>query len=171
MPPPRDAGIASWDEDVEEAQLNTETRGGPPVALKFERVLKFFGVVRALDNVSLDVQAGTIHGAVGQNGAGKSTLMRILAGAFHQNGGVIRLGGEELRLRNPDHARRRGIRIIHQELTLVPALSVAENVSLGGNVAGDSERSIVAGCGGGRASSSSSSAMGRTSASTGGSRR
>ena len=131
MPPSRDAGIAFRDEDVEGAQLNTETRGGPPVALKFERVSKSFGVVRALDNVSLDVQAGTIHGVVGQNGAGKSTLMRILAGAFHQDGGVVRLDGEELRLRNPDHARRRGIRIIHQELTLIPALSVAENVSLG----------------------------------------
>ena len=116
---------------MEEAQLKTETRGGPTVALEFERVSKSFGVVRALDNVSLDVQAGTIHGVVGQNGAGKSTLMRVLAGAFHQDGGVVRLDGEELRLRSPDHARRRGIRIIHQELTLVPALSVAENVSLG----------------------------------------
>ena len=99
--------------------------------LEFRDVTKTFGSVVALDRVSFDVAGGTIHGVVGQNGAGKSTLMRILAGAFSEDAGVVRLGGEELRLRSPDHARRLGIRIIHQELTLVPALSVTENISLG----------------------------------------
>ncbi len=99
--------------------------------LEFRDVTKTFGPVVALDRVSFDVVGGTIHGVVGQNGAGKSTLMRILAGAFREDGGTVRLDGAELQLRSPDHARRLGIRIIHQELTLVPMLSVAENISLG----------------------------------------
>ena len=99
--------------------------------LEFESVTKSFGVVRALDDVSLRVDRGVVHAVVGQNGAGKSTLMRILAGVFPPDAGSLWLEGEAVTPRNPDHARRLGIRIIHQELALVPELTVAENIALG----------------------------------------
>jgi ribose transport system ATP-binding protein len=102
----------------------------PPV-LEVDAISKSFGVVRALDAVSLRLPRGAIHGIVGQNGAGKSTLMRILAGVETSDAGTIRLEGEHVRPRSPDHARRLGIRIIHQELALVGELSVAENIALG----------------------------------------
>jgi ABC-type sugar transport system ATPase subunit len=92
---------------------------------------KSFGPVRALERVSFQVERGTIHGVVGQNGAGKSTLMQILAGVFPPDEGEIVLAGEAVAPRDPDHARRLGIRIIFQELNLVPYQTVAENVSLG----------------------------------------
>ncbi len=100
-------------------------------ALEVRHVSKSFGVVRALDDVSLEVQPGTIHGIVGQNGAGKSTLMQILAGVFPPDEGEIVLDGTPVTLRNPDHARLLGIRIIYQELNLVPYQTIAENVFLG----------------------------------------
>jgi ribose transport system ATP-binding protein len=92
---------------------------------------KSFGPVRALDRVSVAVARGTIHGVVGQNGAGKSTLMQILAGVFPPDDGEVVLAGEPIAPRDPDQARRLGIRIIFQELNLVPYQTVAENVSLG----------------------------------------
>src|SRR5262249_18584044 len=103
----------------------------PAGVLDLVRLSKSFGPVRALDGVSLAVERGTIHGVVGQNGAGKSTLMQILAGVFSPDAGEIFLGGEPVAPRDPDHARRLGIRIIFQELNLVPYQTVAENVSLG----------------------------------------
>lgn len=100
-------------------------------ALEVRDVAKSFGPVCALDGVSLRIRAGTIHGVVGQNGAGKSTLMQVLAGVHRPDRGAIVVGGEEVALRSPEHARRRGIRIIYQELNLVPYQSVAENIFLG----------------------------------------
>ena len=112
--------------------ISTVERNQPqqPV-LDIESVSKSFGVVRALEEVSLRVQRGVVHGVVGQNGAGKSTLMRILAGVFPPDTGSLWLEGEPVTPRNPDHARRLGIRIIHQELALVGELTVAENIFLG----------------------------------------
>src|SRR5713226_1718589 len=99
--------------------------------LQVSGLSKSFGIVQALDDVSLQVQEGAIHGVVGQNGAGKSTLMQILAGAFPPDAGEIVLDGSPVTLRNPDHARRLGIRMMHQELNLVPFQTIAENIFLG----------------------------------------
>src|SRR5690606_17665187 len=81
---------------------------------------------------SLDVAGGEVHAIVGENGAGKSTLMKILAGVYQPDEGSIELAGEAVRIADPIDARRRGIGMVYQELNLVPDLSVAENITLGG---------------------------------------
>ncbi|MGA7488790.1 MAG: ATP-binding cassette domain-containing protein, partial [Xanthobacteraceae bacterium] len=92
---------------------------------------KRFGATVALDGVDFDVGRGEIHAVVGENGAGKSTLIRILSGVHRPDGGVVRVGGEERHFASPHDAIAAGIVTIPQELRLVPALSVAENVALG----------------------------------------
>ena len=82
-------------------------------------------------DASIDLYSGTIHALAGENGAGKSTLMRVLAGARVPDSGTITAGGELLRFRNPRDAHRAGIRMIQQELSLVPSLQAAENIVLG----------------------------------------
>jgi len=94
-------------------------------------VSKRFGATQALDAVDLDVQQGEVHALLGENGSGKSTLMRVLAGAIPPDEGEMVLDGQPYRPRNPIDARRAGIAMIHQELSLCPDLSVAENVLLG----------------------------------------
>lgn len=94
-------------------------------------VSKSFGGVRALRDVSLTVEEGSIHGWVGQNGAGKSTLGRILAGALRPDSGEIIVAGDAIAPRSPRDALRFGIVAVQQELTLVPQLSVLDNVFLG----------------------------------------
>ncbi len=96
-----------------------------------EGISKRFGATQALDGVSLDLLPGEIHGLVGENGAGKSTLVKILAGVHQPDAGTIRLDGELVELRGPDHARALGIAVVHQEPRLFPDLSVAENVFIG----------------------------------------
>ena len=91
---------------------------------------QFPGVV-ALDDVSLELEAGEVHVLLGENGAGKSTFVKVLSGAAAKDAGEILLAGERVEIAGPDHARRLGISIIYQELTLVPRLSVAENIFLG----------------------------------------
>ena len=87
--------------------------------------------VPALQDVSIDLHPGTIHALAGENGAGKSTLMRVLAGAREPDSGAIMSGGQLLRFRSPRDAHRAGVRMIQQELSLVPSLSAAENIVLG----------------------------------------
>jgi L-arabinose transport system ATP-binding protein len=99
--------------------------------LAVEGVEKRFGVVRALADVSLAVAAGEILGLVGENGAGKSTLMRIVEGVFAPDAGTVRVDGRAVRFREPKEAHALGIRVIHQEPEIVPALTVAENVFAG----------------------------------------
>ncbi|WP_425841217.1 sugar ABC transporter ATP-binding protein [Streptomyces fractus] len=94
-------------------------------------ITKSFPGVRALDGVDLEVQAGEVHCLLGQNGAGKSTLIKVLAGAHQPDDGVITWHGADVALRSPIAAMRLGIATIYQELDLVEALSVAENVFLG----------------------------------------
>ena len=94
-------------------------------------IRKSFPGVVALDGVSFDVRAGEVHVLLGENGAGKSTLMKILSGALAKDAGEILLGGEPVHISGPRDAHQRGIRIIYQELNLVPHLSVAENIALG----------------------------------------
>src|SRR5947209_288427 len=94
-------------------------------------VRKRFGATTALGGVDFAVPAGSVHALVGENGAGKSTLMKVLAGAHAADEGTMRLDGEPYAPRDPMHARRSGVAMIYQELSLCPHLSVAENVLLG----------------------------------------
>jgi ABC-type sugar transport system ATPase subunit len=102
---------------------------GAPVELK--DIGKSFGAARALEAVSLRITRGSIHALVGENGAGKSTLGKIVSGVIPPDHGELLLGGEPVRFHSPREAIARGIVLIAQELSLVPALSVAENVFLG----------------------------------------
>ena len=93
-------------------------------------VSKSFRAVRALKDVSFNVRPGEIHALVGENGAGKSTLMNILSGVLRQESGTIRIDGKLVEIPDPRAGRRLGIGIIHQEMALVPSLTVAENIFL-----------------------------------------
>jgi ABC-type sugar transport system ATPase subunit len=97
-------------------------------SLLLRDITKLFPGVKALDNVTLDVQPGEIHALCGENGAGKSTLMNILSGNLRPDSGSIVLNNEELVLRNPQEAFEQGIAIVYQHLSLVDSLSVAENI-------------------------------------------
>jgi ABC-type sugar transport system ATPase subunit len=92
---------------------------------------KSYGAAVALKDASLELKAGETLGLMGENGAGKSTLIKILAGAVMPDGGDIRLNNVPATLRTPAEAHRLGLRFIHQELNIVPGLSVAENIFLG----------------------------------------
>jgi rhamnose transport system ATP-binding protein len=99
--------------------------------LELRHVSKRFGGVLALDNISLAIGRGGVHGLVGENGAGKSTLGKIIAGEYKPDAGVMVLEGEEVRYSRPREALKQGITYVAQELSLVPARSVFENVLLG----------------------------------------
>src|SRR4051794_18072918 len=100
-------------------------------AASAEGVTKHFGATVALDGVDFDVAVGEIHAVVGENGAGKSTLIRILGGVWRPDRGTIRLDGAARHFSSPRDAIAAGIVTIPQELRLVPALSIAENIALG----------------------------------------
>ena len=102
----------------------------PPV-LEMTGIRKAFPGVVALDGVNLTLHAGEVHMLLGENGAGKSTLMKILSGAYRKDSGEIRISGQAVEIQSPRDALARGIRVIYQELNLVPQLSVAENIFLG----------------------------------------
>ncbi|MGH9372753.1 MAG: ATP-binding cassette domain-containing protein, partial [Vicinamibacterales bacterium] len=102
----------------------------PPV-LQMRGICKDYPGVRALSRAELDVRAGEVHVLLGENGAGKSTLMKILSGAVRADAGDILLNGHRVRIAGPLMARRLGISTIYQELSLVPHLTVAENIFLG----------------------------------------
>jgi ribose transport system ATP-binding protein len=104
-------------------------RGG--AALEARAVTVEYPGVRALDAVSIEFRGGEIHAVVGENGAGKSTLMKVLSGAVSPTAGEVRLDGREARFDRPAAALAQGIAMVHQELSLVPTLDVAENVTLG----------------------------------------
>jgi len=97
---------------------------------------KSYGGVRVLHAVDFDVRAGEIHALLGENGAGKSTLIKILAGAVAPDTGEVVLGDRRLPIGDPLAVRRAGLSVVYQELTLVPELTVAENVFLGRERAG-----------------------------------
>src|SRR5688572_13595767 len=99
--------------------------------LKAEHIDKRFPGVHALDDVSLTVLPGEVQAVVGENGAGKSTLMKILAGAYSPDRGTIHVDGEVVTIESPRSAQELGIITIYQELSLVDALSVGENIFLG----------------------------------------
>ena len=95
-----------------------------------ELVKRYPGVL-ALDGVSIAVRGGEVHAVAGENGAGKSTLMKVLSGAVAPDAGTLAVDGAVVRFEGPHRAHAAGIRMIHQELSLVPELSVAENIFLG----------------------------------------
>ena len=99
--------------------------------LRLEAIRKSFGAVRALDGVDLVVEAGTVHGLIGENGAGKSTLMKVLSGVYRPDSGRMFINGAPYSPRSPLDGRSSGISMIYQELVLAPHLTVEANVTLG----------------------------------------
>ncbi|AHG88712.1 ABC transporter related protein [Gemmatirosa kalamazoonensis] len=101
-------------------------------ALELRGVTKRFGTATALDGASLVVRAGTLHAVLGENGAGKTTLMRVAFGMLRPDAGEILVEGTPRRLTSPADAIAAGVGMVHQHFTIVPAMTVAENVALGG---------------------------------------
>ncbi len=99
--------------------------------LTVKEVSKTFPGVKALNEVSIDVRRGTVHGIVGENGAGKSTLMKILSGVYTKDSGTITFDGETVKSTSPHKSMEMGLSIIYQELNLVNTMSVGENIFLG----------------------------------------
>lgn len=99
--------------------------------LSVQHLSKAFPGVQALSDVSLEIEAGTVHALMGENGAGKSTLGKILAGLYQPDEGEVQLDGQVVRFRGPQDASAAGISIVHQELLFAENLTVAENLCLG----------------------------------------
>lgn len=96
--------------------------------LRMEKISKSFPGVKALDSVHFELKRGEVHAIAGENGAGKSTFMKVLTGIYKQDEGEIYYKGNLFLPENPKHAQEMGISIIHQELNLLPDLSVANNI-------------------------------------------
>ena len=99
--------------------------------IEFQHITKVFPGQKALDDVSLSIRKGEIHALLGENGAGKSTLLNILYGLYPPSGGKILIDGKEINFANSSEALKFGIAKVHQEINVVPELTVAENVMLG----------------------------------------
>ncbi len=104
----------------------------PALALELREITKRFGALQALHEASLCVRPGTVHALLGENGAGKTTLMRIAFGMLRPDSGTIAVRGVVRQMRAPADALASGIGMVHQHFTLVPGMTVAENLSLGG---------------------------------------
>jgi ribose transport system ATP-binding protein len=111
---------------AEERKIKTDE-----VLLEMKGISKSFPGVQALKNVDFVLLRGEIHGLVGENGAGKTTLMRILTGVLPMDSGTIILRGKPVHIENPKHAQLLGISVIHQELSVLPNLTVGQNILLG----------------------------------------
>jgi ribose transport system ATP-binding protein len=109
----------------------TQSSASPQPIVRMVGISKSFVGTDAVRNVDLELFPGEVHGLVGENGAGKSTLMRVLAGMYSDYSGEIFLTARSTRIHTPRLARELGIAMVHQELSLVPDLSVAENMFLG----------------------------------------
>lgn len=107
-----------------------------PLILQMQGITKVFPGVRALDDVTLEVRRGDIHAICGENGAGKSTLMKVLSGVYPHGTyeGQIIYNGSEMAFKNIKESEKAGIVIIHQELTMIPELSITENIFMGNEV-------------------------------------
>jgi ABC-type sugar transport system ATPase subunit len=102
--------------------------------LELKNIHKGFPGVKALDGVDLDLLPGEVHVLFGENGAGKSTLIKILTGIYKKDEGEIKICGEDVEIQTPLDARDKGLTVIHQELALVPYLSISDNIFLGHEV-------------------------------------
>jgi ABC-type uncharacterized transport system ATPase subunit len=105
-------------------------RRGPPPMLEAEGLSKRFGAFPALDDVSLQVAPGSVHALLGENGAGKSTLVKCIMGYHQADSGTLRLGGREVMPKSPREAQGLGIGMVYQHFTLVPNMTVCENLVL-----------------------------------------
>ena len=107
-----------------------------PLVLQMQGITKTFPGVRALDDVTLEVHRGTIHAICGENGAGKSTLMKVLSGVYPHGSyeGKIIFMGSEMKFKDIKESESAGIAIIHQELTMIPELSITENIFMGNEI-------------------------------------
>jgi len=103
----------------------------PQPLVAMDGITKHFPGVHALDGASFQLLPGEVHALVGENGAGKSTMMKILSGIYQPDGGTIRFKGREVTVASPRAAQELGISIVHQELNLMPHLSVAQNIFVG----------------------------------------
>jgi len=103
----------------------------PEAILEVKGIIKDFPGQRALDRVDFDVRPGEVHALIGENGAGKSTLIKIIAGLYQADQGEILVDGVRQHITNPRESQALGLAFIHQELNIVPHLSVAENIFLG----------------------------------------
>lgn len=101
------------------------------VILQMEGISKRFGATQALDEINFELRLGEVHALLGENGAGKSTLIKVLGGIHKPDEGVIKINGQEIEMNGIQDARNSGIGIIHQEIVLVPYLTVTENIFLG----------------------------------------
>lgn len=106
-------------------KVNTMTQ------LSLVGVSKIFGDTKVVDNVSITVEPGKVHVLLGENGAGKSTVIKMMSGIYQPDEGHIEIDGRQVRIPNVDAARKLGIAVIHQELNMVPQLSIMENLFLG----------------------------------------
>ncbi len=101
------------------------------IILEIKNLSKQFPGVKALDDVSIDIRTAEVHALLGENGAGKSTLIKILTGAYQKDEGEIIFNGEQVQITSPNDAINYGIGAVYQELTLIPQLSIMENMFLG----------------------------------------
>ena len=101
---------------------------------ELDNITKIYPGVRANDGISIKLYPGEIHGLLGANGSGKSTLIKILSGVHQPDAGSIRYQGQPVKLESPTAARRKGVGTVFQEFSLVPSLTVAENIFLGRHV-------------------------------------
>ncbi len=115
-------------------RVSTKGANGMPeekILLQMSGINKSFPGVHALQDVQFDLHRGEVHALLGENGAGKSTLIKVLGGIYQKDSGDILIDGQQVDIKNVEDARNAGISIIHQELVLVPWLSIAENIFLG----------------------------------------
>ncbi|MBN2659566.1 MAG: sugar ABC transporter ATP-binding protein, partial [Spirochaetales bacterium] len=102
--------------------------------LELRGITKYFPGIKALDGIDLNIREGEVHALIGENGAGKSTLVKILTGVYTPTAGKILYGGKEIFFRNALEAQETGITAIHQEASMFPELSVAENIFMGHHI-------------------------------------
>ncbi|MEW6229847.1 MAG: sugar ABC transporter ATP-binding protein [Bacillota bacterium] len=134
-PLPTTECATSWGNLTQVVTDEINNRGNSSMAsqplLAMQGITKTFPGVRALDRVDFELREGEVHALLGENGAGKSTVVKILSGSLSKDSGKIFLRGEEVAITSPSQARDLGIGMVYQELSLVPSLSVAENIFLG----------------------------------------
>lgn len=103
-------------------------------SLEMEKVNKAFYGVQVLNNINFSLRPGEIHALIGENGAGKSTLMKILSGIHKADTGTIKINGKEVNIQNPLDARKQGVCIVHQELSMAGNMSATDNIFLGAEI-------------------------------------